>query len=136
MTFSRPGTYVHLMVERTQAAAPKAEPPLSGFFTAGDIELDWRKRQVRVGKKSVHLTPKEAELFWHLLSKRGRVVSHRELLRAVWGDARVDRLNYLHVFITNLRKKIESNPAHPRHILTVPWVGYSFSAPDELEDGL
>lgn len=101
------------MVERTHVAAPKAEPPLSGFVTAGDIELDWRRRQVRVGQKSVQLTPNEAELFWYLLSKRGRVVSHRELLRSIWGDAYVGSLNYLHVLIKTLRKKRESNLGPP-----------------------
>ena len=122
------------MVERTHAAAPNAEPPLSGDLRAYDIEMDFRRRQVRIGKKSVHLTPKEGELFWYLLSKRGRVVSHRELLGAIWGEAYVHRLNYLHVFITNLRKKIEPNPAQPKHILTVPCVGYSFSIPDEPDE--
>lgn len=122
------------MVERTHAAAPKAEPPLSGVLTADDVELDFRRRQVRIAKKLVHLTPKEAALFWYLLSKRGRVVSHRELLGAIWGDSFITRLNYLHVFITNLRKKIEANPAHPKHIRTVHGVGYSFSTPDEPDE--
>lgn len=122
------------MIERTRAAALKPEPPLSGVLTADDIELDFKRRRVRIGRKLVHLTPKEAELFWHLVSKRGRVVSHRELHAAIWGDACISRLNYLHVFITNLRKKIESNPAHPKQILTVPWVGYSFSIPDEMDE--
>ena len=91
-------------------------------------------RQVRVGEKSAHLTPKETELLWYLISKRGAVVSHKALLTAVWGVRYANRLNYLHVFITHLRKKIEPNPAHPEYILTVPWVGYSFSTPDESRE--
>jgi two-component system KDP operon response regulator KdpE len=81
---------------------------------------------------ATHLTPKETKLLRYLIAQQGRVVPHRELLAAVWGAKRVDRLNYLHVFITNLRKKIESDPAHPRYILTTPWVGYSFSLPDKV----
>jgi two-component system, OmpR family, KDP operon response regulator KdpE len=122
------------MIERTQGVVRKAVPPKSGFFTAGAVELDCRARQIRVGDRTAHLTPKETELFWYLISQRGRVVPHRELLAAVWGDRYLDRLNYLHVFITNLRKKIEPDPARPQYILTEPWVGYSFSAPHRAAD--
>jgi two-component system, OmpR family, KDP operon response regulator KdpE len=116
------------MIERTQVVAPKALPPRSSFFTAGGVELDCRAREIRVGERAAHLTPKETELLWYLISRLGKVVPHRELLAAVWGAKYLDRLNYLHVFITNLRKKIEPNPARPQYILTEPWVGYSFSA--------
>jgi two-component system, OmpR family, KDP operon response regulator KdpE len=119
------------MIVRTQVVAPKAVPPKSGFFTAGAVELDCRARQVRAGDKTAHLTPKETELLWYLVSQQGRVVPHKELIAAVWGARYVHRLNYLHVFITNLRKKIEPNPAQPQYILTEPWVGYSFSVPDQ-----
>jgi two-component system KDP operon response regulator KdpE len=119
------------MTVRTQVAAPRVVPPRSGFFTSGALELDCRARQVRVGDKTAQLTPKETELLWYLLSRKGRIVPHNALLKAVWGIRYANRLNYLHVFITNLRKKIEPNPAKPQYILTVPWVGYSFSPPDQ-----
>jgi two-component system KDP operon response regulator KdpE len=119
------------MIVRTRVAAPKVVPPRSGFFTAGALDLDCRTRQIRVGEKTAHLTPKEAELLWYLISQRGRVVPHKALLTAVWGVRYADHLNYLHVFITHLRKKIEPNPAQPQYIVTVPWVGYSFSIPDQ-----
>ena len=119
---------------RAHVAAPEVVPPRSGFFTAGAVELDCRDRQIRIGEKSAHLTPKETELLWYLISKRGAVVSHKALLTAVWGVRYANRLNYLHVFITHLRKKIEPNPAQPQYIRTVPWVGYSFSAPDEYRE--
>ena len=84
-----------------------------------------------MGDKTVHLTPKETELLWYLISQKGRIVPHKELLTAVWGARYANRLNYLHVCITHLRKKIESDPAKPQYILTVPWVGYGFTAPDQ-----
>jgi two-component system KDP operon response regulator KdpE len=124
------------MIERTQVVALKVVPPKSGFFTAGAIEIDCRARQIRVGDKTAHLTPKETELFWYLISQQRRVVPHKELLAVVWGAKYVDRLNYLHVFVRNLRKKIEPNPARPQYIITEPWVGYSFSVPDESQEGL
>ena len=122
------------MIQRTHVAAPKRAHLASGFFAAGEVELDCHARQVRIGDKTVHLTPKETELLWHLISRQGRIVPHRELLGAIWGFGYVTRLNYLHVFITNLRKKIEPDPARPRYILTEPWVGYSFSMPDQPEE--
>jgi DNA-binding response OmpR family regulator len=119
------------MIVRTQVVAPKIVPPRSGFFAAGGIELDCRARRIRVGDKTARLTPKETELLWYLISQKGRIVPHKTLLTAVWGVRYATRLNYLHVVITHLRKKIEPNPAEPQYILTVPWVGYSFSTPDE-----
>jgi two-component system KDP operon response regulator KdpE len=119
------------MIARTHVVAPKIVPPRSGFFTAGGIELDCRARQIQVGNNTVHLTPKETELLRCLISQQGRVVAHKELLAAVWGAKYANRLNYLHVCVTHLRKKIEPNPAKPQYILTAPWVGYSFSVPDQ-----
>jgi len=101
-----------------------------------DIEFDFHPRQVRVGNKTIHLTPKETRLLRYLISRQGRVVTHQELFSAVWGSKCVRglNLNYLHVFVSNLRKKIEPDPASPRYILTEPWVGYIFSMPDQPEE--
>src|SRR5215471_4777884 len=116
------------MIWRTHAAVLKIERPVSDFLAADGIELDFRARQVRVGNKTAHLTPKEMRLFRYLISRQGRIVTHQELLSAVWGSKSVGHLNYLHVFVSNLRKKIEPDPASPRYLLTEPWVGYIFHA--------
>jgi len=122
------------MIWRTHVAALKIELPVFGFFAGTDIEFDFRAHQVHVGNKTAHLTPKETRLLRYLISRQGRVVTHQELLSAVWGPRSVRRLNYLHVFVFNLRKKIEPDPASRRYILTEPWIGYIFSIPDQSEE--
>jgi two-component system KDP operon response regulator KdpE len=124
------------MIWRTHAAALKIASPTSDFFAAGGIKFDCKTRQVRVGDKTTRLTPKESRLFRYLISRQGRIVPHQELLAAVWGAKFVGRLNSLHVFISNLRKKIEPDPARPRYVLNEPWVGYVFSIPDQPEEAV
>ncbi len=77
----------------------------------------------------VRLTPKEFELLRYLVAHAGKPVTHRELLQAVWGPDYGDEPEYLRVFINQVRKKIEANPAKPQYIVTEPWVGYKFIAP-------
>ena len=96
-------------------------------FASPDLEIDFETRKVRAGTKNVRLTPKEFELLRYLVSQPGKPVPHRELLQAVWGPDYGDQTDYLRVFITHLRKKIEPNPAKPQYILTDPWVGYRFA---------
>ncbi len=96
-------------------------------FVSEDLEIDFETRKVRAGTKNVRLTPKEFDLLRYLVSQRGKPVPHRELLQAVWGPDYGDQTDYLRVFITHLRKKIEPNPAKPKYILTEPWLGYRFS---------
>jgi two-component system KDP operon response regulator KdpE len=81
---------------------------------------------VRVADREVRLTPKEFELLRHLVAHAGKPVPHRELLQAVWGPDYGEETEYLRVFINQLRKKIEPDPAKPRYVLTEPWVGYRF----------
>src|SRR5437870_9171362 len=100
-------------------------------FTSKDLEIDFEARKVRAGKKNVRLTPKEFDLLRYLVSERGKPVPHRELLQAVWGPDYGDQTDYLRVFITHLRKKIEPNPAKPKYILTEPWLGYRFAGSTE-----
>jgi two-component system KDP operon response regulator KdpE len=76
--------------------------------------------------QEVRLTPKEYDLLVYLLRKSGKVITHHALLAAVWGGDYVEQSEYLRVFIGQLRKKIEPNPATPRYILTEPWIGYRF----------
>jgi two-component system, OmpR family, KDP operon response regulator KdpE len=95
-------------------------------FSSGDLEIDFESRKIRAGKKTVRLTPKEFDLLRYLVAHAGKPVPHRELLQAVWGPDYGDQTDYLRVFITHLRKKIEPNPAKPQYILTEPWIGYRF----------
>jgi two-component system KDP operon response regulator KdpE len=92
----------------------------------GDFAIDLAKREVTVAGDAVHLTPKEFELLVYLFRNRGKVVSHRSILTAIWGGNSSEQTEYLRVFVGQLRKKIEADPAQPRYIRTEPWVGYRF----------
>ena len=93
---------------------------------AGDLEIDLVKRLVSRGGEPVRLSPKEYELLARLAEADGKVLTHRQLLTAIWGPAHVDDLPYLRVLVGQLRQKIEAEPATPRHVLTEPGVGYRF----------
>lgn len=92
----------------------------------GDFSIDMSTYKVNVRGEEVHLTPKEFELLIYFARNDGKVLTHRNLLAAVWGGNFTEQTEYLRVFIGNLRKKIEQNPAKPQYILTEPWVGYRF----------
>ncbi len=96
-------------------------------MTEGDFTIDPATRQVTVSGQQVHLTPKEFDLLAFLFRNRGRVVTHRAILAAVWGGEHTEQPEYLRVFVGQLRKKIEPEASQPRYILTEPWVGYRFS---------
>jgi two-component system KDP operon response regulator KdpE len=110
-----------------RAVPPEAMPP----FLSADLKIDFETRAVSVRGQPVRLTPKEFELLRHLVANQGKALSHRRLLQAVWGPDYGDETEYLRVFINQLRKKIESDPHHPRYIHTEPWVGYRFEHPRE-----
>lgn len=119
----------HELLARIRAALRRSPgSPSAGprTFVAGELEIDFEARKIRSGKKNVRLTPKEFDLLRYLVSHAGKPVPHRELLQAVWGPDYGDQTDYLRVFITHLRKKIEPNPAKPQYILTDPWLGYRF----------
>jgi len=97
----------------------------------GDFRFDLEKRQVSVRGAEIHLSPKEFELLHYLFQHSGKVLTHRTLLSQIWGGNFTDQTEYLRVFISHLRKKIEPNPARPRYILTDPWVGYRFQSGNE-----
>ena len=109
---------------RRSPSAPEGGPRV---FESKELEIDFEARRVRVRGKDVRLTPKEFELLRYLVAHAGKPVSHRELLQAVWGPDYGDEPEYLRVFVNQLRKKIELDPAKPRWILTEPWVGYKFA---------
>ncbi len=93
---------------------------------AGDLEIDLVRRLVSVAGQPVRLSPKEYELLARLAEGDGKVLTHRQLLTAIWGPAHVDDLPYLRVLVGQLRQRIEAEPSAPKHILTEPGVGYRF----------
>ena len=101
-----------------------AEP--TGPVRAGELEIDIPAHTVRRNGERVRLSPKEFELLGRLVESRGKVLTHRLLLTAVWGPAHVHDTQYLRVFIGQLRQKLEADPAAPRHIVTETGVGYRF----------
>jgi two-component system KDP operon response regulator KdpE len=92
----------------------------------GDFRIDPGARSVMVKDHAVHLTPKEFELLLYLARHPGKVITHRALLAAVWGGESTEQVEYLRVFVGQLRKKLEPAKDSPRYIVTDPWVGYRF----------
>jgi two-component system KDP operon response regulator KdpE len=104
-----------------------SEEAPSGRLQAGDLTIDYDRRRVLRGSDEIRLTPKEFELLALLARSADRVLTHRAILKAVWGANAVDQPEHLWVLMAQLRKKIEPNPAHPRYLLSEPWVGYRFA---------
>lgn len=96
----------------------------SGRVTIGDLTIDYDRRRVIRGSDEIRLTPKEFELLSLLAKNADRVVTHRTILKAVWGQHAVEQPEHLWVLVGQLRKKLEINPAEPRLIVSEPWVGY------------
>jgi two-component system KDP operon response regulator KdpE len=96
-----------------------------------DIEINLATRRVISNGREVRLTPKEFGLLQYLLANPNVPIPHGRLLQAVWGPDYGDQVEYLRVFMNQLRKKIEPDPAHPRYLLTEPWVGYRFALPEK-----
>jgi two-component system, OmpR family, KDP operon response regulator KdpE len=108
--------------------SPKSES--REVFELGDFHIDLASRQIKVRNAEVRLTPKEFDLLTYLAEHPHRVITHRTLLGAIWGDLNTEQPEYLRVFIGQLRKKIEKNPADPKYLLTDRWVGYRFEPGD------
>ena len=100
----------------------------SSVLTFGDCEIDLARRQVRRSGEHVHLTPVEYKLAAALIGREGQVLTHRQLLREVWGPASVEHNHYLRIYLGHLRRKLETDPARPVHFLTETGVGYRFVA--------
>jgi len=113
---------------RVRALLRRSAPPLENEtgFEVGDFKIDPQQRRVEVGGRPVHLTPKEFELIQFFLANRGKVLTHRSILSAVWGSGSREQPEYLRVFIGNLRKKLEPDPRAPKYLKTEPWIGYRF----------
>ena len=104
----------------------RAEESESAAIEAGDFRIDPGARSVVVKDRAVHLTPKEFDLLDYLARHPGKVITHRALLGAVWGGESTEQVEYLRVFVGQLRRKLEPSPNSPRYIVTDPWVGYRF----------
>jgi two-component system KDP operon response regulator KdpE len=100
-------------------------------FAAGNLQVDLAKRQVRVGGEEIHLTPTEYRLLTALIKHPGKVITHRQLLREVWGPDSSQETHYLRVYVNQLRKKLGDDAAQPQLILTEPAVGYRFCEPSQ-----
>ena len=112
---------------RAQLRRVSAQPQTSGeSIEIGDFRIDLENHIVLVCGREVHLTPKEFELLAYLARHPGRVITHRRLLAAVWGDNSMEQPQYLHVFVGHLRKKLGPEGSTPRYIITEPWIGYRF----------
>jgi two-component system, OmpR family, KDP operon response regulator KdpE len=101
----------------------EAEP---AKIEVGDFRIDLAAHKVLVREKEVHLTPKEFDLLVYLARHAGKVVAHRSLLASIWGGQSTEQVEYLRVFVGQLRKKLEPEASSPRYIVTEPWVGYRF----------
>jgi two-component system KDP operon response regulator KdpE len=105
-------------------AARTSQDPLSSVVTFGALRVDLAKRLVFVNESEVHLTPIEYKLLVVLTKHAGMVLTHKQLLDLVWGPGHAHQMQYLRVYMAQLRQKLEENPAHPKHLLTEPGVGY------------
>jgi two-component system, OmpR family, KDP operon response regulator KdpE len=99
-------------------------PPEAAEFRVGDLAVDLHTRIVTLANEPVHLTPIEYRIIAVLVRNAGKVVTHRMLLSEVWGPGRTDERQYVRVFMANLRRKLEPNPARPRFLITEAGVGY------------
>jgi two-component system KDP operon response regulator KdpE len=117
------------LLARLRAALRRAAPAGGPVLEIGELVVDLDKRSVTVAGKLVQLTPHEFELLRVLAQNEGKLLTHPKLLREVWGPAYGDESHYLHVYVSQLRRKIEPDPARPRYLLTEPGAGYRLVDP-------
>ena len=113
---------IRVALRRVETTTPANEP-----IVRGDLVIDRERFRVHRSGEEVRLTPKEFELLTFLAQHPGRVLTHRVILKAIWGPHAADQPEYLRVLVGALRKKIEPTPSSPKYILTEPWVGYRFA---------
>lgn len=112
---------------RLRALLRRTTPVIEESVQAiGDFTLDPQQHRITVRGEEVHLTPKQFELMQFFFANRGRVLTQRAILSAVWGSNSIEQPEYLRVFVGNLRKKLEVDPRRPRYLKTEPWIGYRF----------
>ena len=108
---------------------PAAQGSEDELIRLDGVEIDLSMRRVRKAGKELRLTPKEYDLLHYLAANPHTAITHTKLLQVVWGPDYGDQVEYLRVFVNQLRKKIEPDPSRPRYLLTEPWVGYRFDPP-------
>lgn len=117
------------LLARVRAALRRAaikDEPEAHVIDVGAFHIDSQTRAVEVNGRGIHLTPKEFDLLMYMARHAGKVITHRTLLSAVWGEGSTEQPEYLRVFVAHLRKKIEGEDGSPQYIVTEPWVGYRF----------
>jgi two-component system KDP operon response regulator KdpE len=117
------------LLARLRAALRRAEPSGEPVLEIGGLRVDLEAREVSVDGSTVQLTPHEYGLLRLLALNEGKLLTHKAILREVWGEAYADESHYLHVYVSQLRRKIEPDPARPRYILTEPGAGYRLVDP-------
>jgi two-component system, OmpR family, KDP operon response regulator KdpE len=117
------------LLARIRAALRRSDSAsvTAGPIVRGGLVIDRERFRVVRDGEEVRLTPKEFELLTYLAQHPGRVLTHRAILKAIWGPHATDQPEHLRVLVGSLRKKIEPNPSSPKYILTEPWVGYRFA---------
>ena len=120
------------LLARVRATLRRSEltPSTMGPVVRGDLLIDRDRHLVSRGDEKIRLTPKEFDLLLFLAQHPGRVLTHRAILKAIWGPHAVERPEHLRVLMGALRRKIEHDPSRPRYIVTEPWVGYRFADPE------
>src|ERR1700694_4646456 len=98
------------------------------LFSVGELRIDFAERRVSVGGRDLHLTSHEYRLLTTLARHAGKVLTHQQLLKQVWGPLSTEQTHYLRVYMVQLRRKLESDAARPRYLLTEPRVGYRLAA--------
>ena len=116
---------IRVALRHTAGASHEAD---EATFKVGELRVQLLRRQVFVGDGEVHLTPTEYKLLTTLVRHAGKVVTHQQLLREVWGPTHTDQAHYVRVYMAHLRHKLEAEPARPRYLLTEPGVGYRLAA--------
>lgn len=123
------------LLARIRAALRRMPDDAPARIELDGLTIDFAARRVVRNRHEHRLTPKEHDLLRYLAANPNQVIAHRKLLQSVWGPEYGDEVEYLRVFVNQLRKKIEADPARPRYLLTEPWVGYRFvlEAPAEAK---
>jgi two-component system KDP operon response regulator KdpE len=122
---------IRVALRRVQSQEDEA----SGQLRAGSLTIDYDRRRVLLENSEIRLTPKEFELLSLLARHHDRVLTHRAILKAVWGPNAVEQPEHLWTLVAQLRKKIEPDPANPQYLLSEPWVGYRFATGEGRNPG-
>ena len=120
---------VEELLARLRAALRRVDPTPEPVYEIGDLRVDLEAREVTFAGAPVQLTPHEFDLLRLLARHEGKLLTHKAILQEVWGQAYADESHYLHVYVSQLRRKLEPDPARPRYILTEPGVGYRLVSP-------